>query len=76
LEVALAIDAVAIDKKGSKARRDRHQKLPAGRIKNILAVLDDAIFGAATEVAPISPHSPIRQRDGPQTHDRASLRRL
>jgi hypothetical protein len=47
-------------RRGSKAIRDFPRKPPAGAIDEYLAVLDDAAFGAATEVTPkfVSPSDP------------------
>jgi len=49
-----------------KARRGCHPKQPAGRSKNIWLCIDDAAFGAATDVVPkfVSPADPAARWTG------------
>jgi transposase len=66
-----AVDASLIEADASdRTRVQGAAGLPpdaAGRaVEEYLAVLDDAAFGAATEVTPNSSHRPIRRRGGPR----------
>jgi hypothetical protein len=67
---AFAVDASLIRAEANRQKGMEGEKgLPAeatGRaVEEYLAVLDDAAFGAATEVTPSSSHRLIRRRAGP-----------
>src|SRR5262247_4286779 len=55
-----------IGRRGSRARRDFHPRAAGRAIDEYIAVLDDAAFGAATEVTPkfISPADPAARWTG------------
>ena len=69
---AFAVDAksdqgrMPSGRNGSRARRGCHQKRPFGAVEEYMALLDNAAFGAATDVVPkfVSPADPVARWTG------------